>query len=293
MSQLRYRAASIQMSLLPFCGRRVANRLFSDVANPLVLKRTFGGLWLYLDVSRSIYHQLLYLEGERLVHERHLLRRLVSPGMRVVDVGANIGYYTLMFHRLVGPSGEVICIEPSPENLEELRRNVDGNHLANARIISCAVGETPGRVGFKAGINGGVVRDGEGAYTADVQTLDSLVAERVDFVKIDVDGYEGHVLKGARELLARDRPILFLEFHPELVGRHGTSFDEVLELLSGVYSSIEFFETCRRGWGCCRRLPYGIGGGTPSEMSTFGGRRRRGSTRGGCSGRSGSSAADV
>ena len=126
-------------------------------------------------------------------------------------------------------------IEPSPENLAELRMNIEENAFANVRLFEVALGRHQGPTGLRDGVNSGVVAPGEGAYQVEMRTLDDLLDERVDFIKIDVDGYEGHVLEGAQQVLRRDRPILFLEFHPHLVGRHDHSLSSVLELLAPHY----------------------------------------------------------
>lgn len=84
-----------------------------------VLERPFSGYRLSLDVSRTYAQRLLYLEGERFVKERKLIERLTEPGMIVVDVGANIGYYMLLFANFIGEKGKIICFEPEPDNLRE------------------------------------------------------------------------------------------------------------------------------------------------------------------------------
>jgi FkbM family methyltransferase len=194
-------------------------------------------------VGRSITQQLLYLEGERFIAERRLLRGLLQPGMHVIDVGANIGYYVLLFVNAVGPNGRVTAVEPSPENLPELRATVDLNSLSNVRIEDLALGAEDGLTRLKSGINSGVTTAGNAAYAdIPVRTLDEIARVPVHFVKIDVDGYEGQVIEGASGVLSGQKPTLFLEFHPHLVGRFGYSFPRVLELLRPVYGQIDYYE---------------------------------------------------
>jgi FkbM family methyltransferase len=78
---------------------------------------------------------LLYLEGERSIAERYLIRGLLSPGMRVVDVGVNIGNYLLMFERGMGPSWKIVCITPSPWNLPGLKENIRSNGFGSVDSI--------------------------------------------------------------------------------------------------------------------------------------------------------------
>src|SRR5688572_25994764 len=108
---------------------RLATIIFRGVDSPTVVRRRFYGRSLVLDVSRANPQKLLWLQGRRFVQERFLLQRFVRPGMTVVDVGANIGYYTLMFASFVDGHGRVFSIEPDPTNLRELRANVAENKL--------------------------------------------------------------------------------------------------------------------------------------------------------------------
>ena len=221
---------------------RTVERLRARTTRPCVVHRPFAGFELYLDLSRYATQGLLYLDGEHFVAERSLLARLVKPGMRIVDVGANIGYYLLLFEQLAGPEASIVAIEPSRVNLAELKLNIERNGLRNVQLHEVALGNKSGEAWLAESINSYVVPNGEGSYRVPVQTLDELVIGRVDFLKIDVDGYEGAVLDGARRVLERDRPIVFLEFHPLLVTPYGHSFASVHTLLSTFYTSIEYYD---------------------------------------------------
>ncbi len=224
--------------------RRV-ERAFQDAQSPTFVRRSLFGFNLEVDVSRSTAQQLLLFEGERFIEERFLLQRLLRRGMAVVDVGANIGYYLLMFEKGVGPDGKVICIEPSGENLPELMRNIDINDFRNVILHAVALGSIDGETGLQSGINSGVVEAGEAAYRVPLRRLDHLVDEKIDFLKIDVEGYEGQVLDGASELLERHRPVLFLELHPHIVIQFGYSIARILESLRCLYSNIVMYERLR------------------------------------------------
>src|SRR3954467_8600951 len=108
-------------------GLHIAEAALSRAPRGAVLQRPLFGGRLSLDLSRTSVHRRLFLEGERFVEERFLLRRLLTPGDVVCDVGANIGYYLLLAEQCVGPNGEVLCIEPEPDNLEDLQRLVVAN----------------------------------------------------------------------------------------------------------------------------------------------------------------------
>lgn len=195
-----------------------------------------------MELSRSDAQQLLFLEGERFVEERTLLRRLLRPGMTVADVGANIGYYLLLFQQAVGPTGRIICIEPSEENLPELRKNIKANRVGEALLHEVALGIEDGEIGLRSGINSGIVPLANASHIVPIRRLDSLVTERVDLLKINVEGYEGQVLGGAGALIERDRPVIFLELHPHIVGKFGFTVRGILSDLARHYPSIRLFE---------------------------------------------------
>ncbi|MBA4018995.1 MAG: hypothetical protein C0483_17640 [Pirellula sp.] len=243
--RLYWRLARLIFVVWRFQTLHIVKCLMRGSPSPCIAQRPFAGAELYVDVSRSTAQGSLYLEGERFVGERFLLKELVKPGMRIVDVGANVGCYVLMLRQMGGDACDIIAIEPSPENLPELRANIANNRWDNVRLVEAAVGAEAGNVAFLSGINGGVAD--EGAYTVPIVTLDTLLKSRVDFLKIDVEGFEGYALQGAIEVLKRDRPVLFLEFHPHLVGKFGHSFETMRSILAPIYglSNIECYAVRR------------------------------------------------
>jgi FkbM family methyltransferase len=219
----------------------LSERLFAGAVQPSVLRRPLFGYELHADVSRASVQRLLWLEGERFIDERGLVRGLLAPGMHAADVGANIGYYLLLIESAVGPAGRVTCFEPDAENLRELRRNLEANRLSNVEVVAAAVGARDGAVSLRAGLNAAVAAAHPGAPTVPLVRLDSALPARVDFLKIDVEGYEGQVLEGARRLLSTDRPNLFLEVHPGMLAPPHT-VDGILGALAEHYPRPELFE---------------------------------------------------
>ena len=228
-----------------FHGLQRASLELGGVPSPCWAERKLFRKRFALDLSRSTTHKLLYLEGERFVDERYLIQGLLRPGMTVVDVGANIGYYLLMFQQVVGVDGFVICIEPSEENLLELEKNIRLNRFENVILHKVAVGMMEGNTGLRSGINSGVVKEGQGDYLVPMRRLDFLIERKVDFLKIDVEGFEGQVIQGAREVIRRDRPTIFLELHPRIVSGYGFSVRTILEDLKNIYSQIELYDIPR------------------------------------------------
>jgi len=224
----RLRAFLWRFRTLPF-----ARSVFAGVPAPCLLERSLFGFRVWLDVSRSDTHKLLFLEGERFLSEGTLLRRLAPPGARVVDVGANIGYYLLLWESCVGPRGFVHCVEPDPDNLVELGRNVQGNRFDNVPVHAAAAGSRDGTASLRRGINACVDPQGATDLSVPIRRLDSLIVGDVDVLKIDVEGYEGEVLAGAVELLRRCGPALFVEVHPWLLPTN--------ESVAGVLARLEAY----------------------------------------------------
>jgi FkbM family methyltransferase len=157
----------------------------------------------------------------------------LGPGRVAVDIGANLGEWAVPLARRVGPSGRVLAIEPAPRAATAVDKTLVANALAQAEVIRCAVGDHDGTVEFAAPIVTSVRIDtgtarigpaaaGHEALTVVSRTLDSLAAERrldrIDLIKIDVEGAERQVLDGARASIARFRPVLVLETGHEADG---------------------------------------------------------------------------
>ncbi|WP_197454394.1 FkbM family methyltransferase [Stieleria varia] len=223
----------------------VAQKVFRNLPSPCLTTRNLFGYRMHLDLSRSLSQQLLYLMGERHITERALINEHVKPGMSVVDVGANIGYHVLMFAQRIGGSGRITAIEPSPENLTELKANISGNTLKNVDLYEIAVGSRETTVEVRGGINSGIQTEGQGIAAVDMKPLSEVVREKCDFIKIDVDGYEAEVVEGAFDVLRRDRPVLLLELHPHLLPRFGSNVQTVVARLREIYNHIEGYDQFR------------------------------------------------
>lgn len=152
------------------------------------------------------------------IEKQRAFARLAGPGSVVFDVGAHVGFYTLLASRLVGPGGAVVAFEPLPRNLRILRQHLEENGCDNASVFAAALAEAPGSVRFRAGADsyGGSVSEG-GEVKVEALALDDLLARRrlppPDLIKIDVEGAELGVLRGARATLREHGPALLLATH--------------------------------------------------------------------------------
>ena len=180
----------------------------------------WGGRFSGTSFDRLLY---LYLHKWRVLggHETRLLRRHITPGMTVLDLGANIGFYTVFLSRLVGEHGRVFAFEPEPSLFACLERNCLVNAAGNVRLHRAAVGAESGTATIsRSAVNSGDTRvwgTGHGdAASVRVVTVDEALGDvRPDFIKMDVQGYELKALRGMTRILANTpRLMIYLEFWP-------------------------------------------------------------------------------
>jgi len=156
------------------------------------------------------------------------VQKLLKPGSTFVDIGANVGDYTLLAASLVGNAGRVLSFEPEPRNRGWLQQSIDLNGYKNIDVFPVALSDGEGEAslylgeiaGYHTLIPGHPERQA-GTITVKTRTLDSylheLGREHVDMMKIDVEGAEMQVLRGARTTLGKNpNMILFLEIHPDV-----------------------------------------------------------------------------
>jgi FkbM family methyltransferase len=202
------------------------------------------GIVMELD-SRDFVTRTLMLEGK---WEEATTRAILGPlseGSVFIDMGAHVGYYSLLASRRVGQSGRVVTIEANPVTATRLRRNLELSRVSNVTVyeLACADEEreftffaanaiNPGQSSL-SGDNAGHARTG---VTVSGSSLDRIVAPlrlgRVDVVKMDVEGAELKALVGMRQVLQTYRPKLVMELKDELLRGMGASIGQVEEFLT-------------------------------------------------------------
>ena len=190
----------------------------------------------------------------RKTHEPNLTKLLLSrfsnPGEKnFIDVGANIGYFSCLMSKLAGPGGKVLAIEPEPQNLKLLQQNIKFNNLKNVMVHGCALGAAEGSamLGLYKASNRGrhslLHEDAKSRIKVPVKTLDEVVkssglnGSSWSLVKIDVEGYEGFVIEGAKEILPRIETLV-MEFSLALLKKAGVDPALTLRALTGQFSRI-------------------------------------------------------
>ncbi len=203
----------------------------------------WGSLLQATSLDRCVYlrlHQLGIMGGK----VKAFFESKIQRGMTIVDVGANIGLYTIFFAKQTGSGGKVFAFEPDPDLFQMLRKNCETNNLSNVILHNCALGSCEDekfldRSPLNSGDNRIVansplsVSHGKRVKvrTAALDTL--LPGQNVDFLKIDVQGYELEVLKGAKDLLSKSPSLqLYFEYSPYGMELAGCRPTDILELLS-------------------------------------------------------------
>jgi len=207
---------------------------------------------------------MIFALSGRYENELLHLDRFISPGMVVVDGGANCGIYTVAAAKLVGPSGLVLSFEPGAEAFAVLRQNVDLNKLTNVCTYRAALSDKEGKAALyhhREGPNsfslGATGADGEAFEEVITRTLFQVVREqtvrRVGLIKLDVEGCEELVLRGAISIIARDRPTVLFEMNRSAVARLGLCPIGSWKLLESL--GYRFFSLTERGGLCDLNQP--------------------------------------
>ncbi|WP_066953081.1 FkbM family methyltransferase [Streptomyces lushanensis] len=192
--------------------------------------------------TQDLIQRYLYLFGVWEPHMTRWLRGRLEPGDTFIDVGANIGYYSVLASQLVGDAGKVVAIEASPVFLQRLSQNVRLNEMRNVRAVNGAVSDSRRMLTFvlassaNMGANSIVPYDGPAESTFEIEArplgemLDSLEISTARVIKIDVEGAEGSVVRGMEPMLDKLRPDaeITAEVTPDRMAQLGDSAEDLL-----------------------------------------------------------------
>jgi FkbM family methyltransferase len=252
--------------------------LFSRVTGKgKVQNVTRGDITWSLDLDEGI-DLAIYLFGYFEPTTARVLGSLVSPGDTVVDIGANIGAHTLPLAKRLGNKGRVFAFEPTVFALGKLKRNLELNPELADRVTvehmflnDDAAGGVPEviysswpltQAASQHDKHGGVAKDTTGATAS---TLDRYVAqheiEQVRLIKLDVDGHECHVLRGAEQTLRTHRPVIVMELAPYTLSEAGESLQELLDILNRAGYSLQAESTQAQLPMDAKRLEAMVGDG--------------------------------
>ena len=175
-----------------------------------------------------------------------LLKKSSPKNAVYLDIGANLGYYSVLFSRLAGSGGTVYAFEPEPNNFDILKKNIEKNHCTNLKPFPVALGnkEEELTLGLYRSSNRGrhsLAKDfGFGTVKVPVKRLDDIINEEaIDVMKLDVEGYEPYVLQGAEKTLPKVNSLI-LEFSPATISESNISTTDYINMLA------KYFNKCYR-----------------------------------------------
>ena len=219
-------------------------RLMTWAGRRFLVAPTVFGSWMRVSGVAEFEWSMALNSSEKEPATERALKRHVAEGAVVLDVGANVGYFTLLAAYLAGPGGRVHAFEPTPRTAGRLSENVALNQLRTVEVIEAAASDQPGSAWLT------VEEDSEGNWlepSGDAQrgvrvptiTLDGWADERglarVDVVKMDCEGWEPNVLRGARRLLERSGlPPLIVEINATALQRAGHSAGSIIDQLTSL-----------------------------------------------------------
>jgi FkbM family methyltransferase len=249
---VRNGCAALLRALPPFKGKgRIGDILtrrltdFSKADECVLICPMRDGTKLWIDIRSGTEKWTLWTGVYSEWEELECFLALVEPGASVLDVGANMGFFTVAVgHRLNG-TGKVLAIEPMPQNLTALRKNVAVNHLKNVEIVACGVNKEPGELQMDISPtattgNAAVKWTDDMPFqvvteTVPVHRLDDLMAQhgldKVDLLKIDIEGFEWFAFQGAPTLLAERRPVILMELNRPAIRTFGYRVSDIVGLL--------------------------------------------------------------
>ena len=164
--------------------------------------------------------------------EIDFFKQHINRGEKIIDVGANIGWFSMIFAKIVGNEGKVFSFEPGKDNYSTLRKNISINNFENIVSENVAVSDFNGELNLELSKTGNHKVSKKGTKTKCIKLDGYLKDEKIDFVKIDVEGHEYFVLMGMHNILKNNEKIkLKIEFNYKLIKKSGIKPENLLDFL--------------------------------------------------------------
>jgi FkbM family methyltransferase len=258
-----YRQPGFRRAPALTAGRLISWRIRCLLRRTAVVNLSRWAIRLFLPVGWKGISKFMFVFREHYEPELAYLERILSRGKTFIDVGAAFGIYTLVASKLVGRTGRVIALEPTALSFEVLRQNIALNNLTNVLAFPVAMSLNRGRACLYLGPEPGSNSLGKDCSlkqaTEEIctESLDNMVLQtsvgRVDAIKIDVEGAEELVLRGAEKTLTSMRPVVIFEVYPEAAVRLGLAPNGAWKLLERL--GYELFVVGHGGMLCSVKVP--------------------------------------
>jgi FkbM family methyltransferase len=220
-----YKGGTVNNKLVSKIGRKIHSSIKPEHIEKF-------GYKLFLDP----HDQLMLSVKEYPIHP--ILKKIIKSGDNVLDVGANIGVLTLYFRSLIGDIGKIYSFEPDPVSFSILKKNIVENSLENIIVENKAVSNKNGSIGFEVSESttaGRIKEYDDQTLKVNCVTLDSYFSEKltkINFVKIDTEGFDWTVLEGMKNIISSNPEIkLMVEFHSTLLNESGITPRKFLKII--------------------------------------------------------------
>lgn len=218
------------------------NKTIRKIANSCI--KSFSPDFVEIEGNKMIVNSLdnlyLALYGKHEEFESECVKKVISKGNVVLDIGANQGYFSLFFAKLIGENGKVISFEPDAENCTIIKKNIGLNGYTNINLHQKAVCDKTAKIKMYVGDyrTGNRIYESEknrAAFDIEGISLDDFLKNsenNIDFIKIDVEGAEFSVIEGMKKFLEEKKDLVLMsEFFPSLIKKFGKEPIQYLELL--------------------------------------------------------------
>lgn len=205
------------------------------------LYKTKDGFFFWLNPEKYLDKEIIDY-GEFEPDSTALIKKLIKPGDVVLDIGANIGYYSVLFSTLAGGKGRVLCFEPTKHYRDVLLKNIQANNINNVEVLDYGLSNNFDQIEIAIGDCSATLH---WAYATPPKTKEIITIKRLDdvfkdmkieklnFIKIDIDGHEPHCLEGAWATIEKYKPLILLEVNHE-------------NYLEGGITAWDFYQTLKK-----------------------------------------------
>jgi len=201
-----------------------------------IVKTTGGKIYLplknvSLDLKESNLQKQLALDGIREVLATKEIKKILNKNDNILEIGANIGYFVILEASIIGKGGKIYAIEPEKNNIKLLKKNIKINKLGNqVEVERLAISDREGKDKLHTSKNCNLhslekeIETGTKFQDIKTTTIDKyIINKRIDYIRMDIEGYEYKAIKGMEKLLSTNKPLkMFIEIHPHIMGREKT-----------------------------------------------------------------------